>query len=91
MKNLWVFDKNKILILEKLYHCYQESDICGCDLVEELEIPKNLLSYHIKILREKGFVEEEPCGKKKNYTISEAKLGQVKNILAAVELIKQND
>jgi ArsR family transcriptional regulator len=87
MKNLWVFDKNKLLILEALYNCKQDSDICGCDLVEELDIPKNLLSYHIKILRKKGFVDEEPCGKKKNYTLSENKIESVEKILQAVEII----
>jgi ArsR family transcriptional regulator len=87
MNNLWVFDENKLLILEALYKCKQDKQLCGCDLTDKLDIPKNLLSYHIKILRENGYVEEEKCGQKKNYFLADNKLDKIETILQAVELI----
>lgn len=86
INNLWLFDRNKILILDALYNCEVNNSICGCDLAEMLEIPKNLLSYHIKLLREKGFICEEKCGQKKNYKIVQEKKPEVVKILQAVAL-----
>ena len=85
MKNLWVFNENKLLILKALYKCRE--NICGCDLIERLDIPKNLLSYHMKTLREGGLVEEAKCGNKKNYTVRKDKEGFVRKVLRMVELI----
>lgn len=70
-KNLWLFDKNKLSILYVLLNCKEEENFCGCDLVEKLDIPKNLLSYHIKQLREAGLIGEKKCGRNKNYFIED--------------------
>lgn len=88
MKNLWVFDKNKILILEALYKCEKDNTICGCDLTDILDIPKNLVSYHVKILRENGLLTEEKCGQKKNYRLVSKQMPKIEKILRAVEIIE---
>ncbi|MBD3362825.1 ArsR family transcriptional regulator [Candidatus Dojkabacteria bacterium] len=86
VKNLWLFEKNRLLILHALYKCLENGQ-CGCELIEKLEIPKNLLSYHVKKLREEGFIDEVKCGKKKEYTLSARKRDFVEKILKIVELI----
>ncbi len=83
---LAVFDVNKLMILKILFEC-NNNDICGCDLIERLELPKNLLSYHMKILSQLGYVQETRCGRKKNYTIKEDKRIKVKRILEVTDLI----
>jgi ArsR family transcriptional regulator len=85
IKNLEIFDENRIKILYTLFTC--QKDICGCDLVEELDIPKNLLSYHIKILRKHNLLKEKKCGKRKIYQIPSQKEQLVKKVLEVVELI----
>lgn len=80
-KNLWLFDQNKLAILYVLINCEKQDKICGCDLVGCLDIPKNLLSYHIKILREKGYIEEEKCGRKKVLRVCEGKRELIKSAL----------
>lgn len=85
IKNLWIFDKNKLLILKALYKC--KDSVCGCDFREKLKIKKNLLSYHIKILKENGFVKEVKCGRKKEYSLVKEKEAKVKEILKCVEII----
>ena len=85
MKNVWLFNENKLLILNSLYKC--RDDVCGCDLVDKLDIPKNLLSYHIKTLRDKGFIREVKCGNRKHYTVDPKKEKTVKKVLEIVELI----
>lgn len=81
---LWLFDENKLKILHTLRECQMNKKICGCDLIGTIGIPKNLLSYHIKILREKDFVEEVKCGRRKEYQIKEDKLKIVDSILELV-------
>ena len=84
-KTLSVFNENKLLILKNLFHC--QDHLCGCDLVDSLDLPKNLLSYHIKGLRELGYIEETKCGKSKQYRICGDKEQKVKQILELTELI----
>lgn len=85
IKNLEIMDENKIKILYQLFMCRE--DLCGCDLTEELDIPKNLLSYHVSILKDKDFVKDERCGKHKKYSLVETKIPLVRHILMSVELI----
>ncbi|MBN1968677.1 MAG: winged helix-turn-helix transcriptional regulator [Candidatus Delongbacteria bacterium] len=85
IKNLWLFNDKKLRILHTLYKC--QNDVCGCDLIDKLDIPKNLLSYHMKMLRENKIIEEVKCGVRKNYSICKDKQSFVKNVLQTVELI----
>lgn len=85
IKNLWIFDKNKLLILKVLFECNDK--VCGCNLREEINIKKNLLSYHIKILKQKNFVNEVKCGREKKYSLIKNKEKKVEDILKCVELI----
>lgn len=80
-----IFDENKLLILRELFLC--KEDVCGCNMVEKIGISKDLLSYHIKKLRNAGLVEEEKCGHRKIYTIAKDRLKKVEQILKIVELI----
>jgi ArsR family transcriptional regulator len=84
-KIISLFDENKLLILKALFKC--EDEPCGCDLIERLDMPKSLLSYHIKTLEVAGIIEESRCGRNKKYRIVESQKLKVKNILEIVELI----
>lgn len=85
MKYLSVFDKNKLLILDTLYKCHK--DVCGCDLVNDLNLTKNLISYHIKILKNLGLITDIRCGNRKNYKLASDTIDDVEKILKAVHLI----
>lgn len=54
-----------------------------------LDIPKNLVSYHLKTLRENGYVLEKPAGRNKNYQLHPNKINQVIYVLKAVGLIDE--
>lgn len=43
---------------------------CVCDLQEALDIAPNLLSYHLRILREAGLVESARRGRWVDYRLS---------------------
>lgn len=42
--------------------------ICVCELQELLRLGQSRISYHIRVLREAGFIREEACGKWTFYT-----------------------
>ena len=46
----FLINENKLRVLLAIYRCTK--DVCACNLVDNLGMPKNLLSYHIKTLRE---------------------------------------
>lgn len=44
---------------------------CVCDLQKSVEIAANLLSYHLKVLRDNGLVTAEKRGRWVDYTLAE--------------------
>jgi len=82
---IFAFNEQKLLILREIFMC--DDDICGCDLIEKTGLSKDLLSYHVKSLRVRGFLEEVKCGVRKNYSISHEKANLVKEILKTAKLI----
>ena len=81
MENLWLFDKKRIAILRELLDCDAEA---GCDLLDCLKIKKALLSYHLKVLRDKGIIEETKEGRDKYYKIKSRKKPFIKTVVSIV-------
>jgi ArsR family transcriptional regulator len=50
---------------------------CVCDLQEALEIAPNLLSYHLRILRESGLVKSARRGRWVDYRLADAAVAMV--------------
>lgn len=46
-------DRNRLRILSVL----TRSETCVCDLIDELDLPQPLISYHLRKLREAGIVQ----------------------------------
>ncbi len=59
-------DESRLRIIEQLQH----SEMCACNLLEELPISQSTLSHHMKILIESGVVESRKEGKWVYYTLS---------------------
>lgn len=54
-------------VLARLSTCKR----CVCDLQEEIDVAPNLLSYHLKVLREAGLVVGTRRGRWIDYTLSD--------------------
>jgi ArsR family transcriptional regulator len=68
----------KILIL------LNKKSYCVCDLVEILNLPQNLISYHLKILKDFGLLTFKPKGRKNFYELNQK---QLKKYLKSVNQI----
>jgi ArsR family transcriptional regulator, arsenate/arsenite/antimonite-responsive transcriptional repressor len=63
-------DPTRLRILEVLAHGTR----CVCDLRDEVPIAANLLSYHLRVLREAGLLTSSRRGRWIDYAVDEAAL-----------------
>lgn len=47
---------------------------CVCDLQQRVPVPMNLLSYHLRVLREAGLVTCTPRGRRREYQLADGAL-----------------
>jgi ArsR family transcriptional regulator len=72
-------DPIRLSILDRL----DQGQRCVCDLQEALEIAPNLLSYHLRILRDAGLVEATRRGRWMDYRLADAAATIVSTALPA--------
>lgn len=58
--------------------------LCTCHLVEELGAKQPTVSHHLRILREAGVVDAEPCGRFTYYRLRPEALDQLADGLRAL-------
>ncbi len=63
-----VADPSRLAILDRLTDC---GDRCHCDLEEDLDIPANRMSFHLKVLREAGLVTPVRDGRRVRYLLAD--------------------
>ena len=69
-----VSDENRLKII-----CFlKENEKCVCKIVDFLELPQNLVSHHLRILREQDILKTRKDGLKVFYSINDQ---NIKNII----------
>ena len=59
-------DQNRIKIIELL----SVKPLCVCEIEENLDLPQNLVSHHLSVLKESKIVENCKCGKNNYYSLN---------------------
>ena len=73
----WLSDINRLKII-----CFlKESPKCVCDIVEFLDLPQNLISHHLKKLRDEWIVDFEKKGLKVTYSLNQKAFVLLKDFL----------
>ncbi len=54
---------------------------CVCEIQEAVDVPGNLLSHHLKVLREAGLIDGERRGRWIDYSLNAAALGRLAGAL----------
>ncbi len=59
-------EPNRLKILQLLL----SGEMCVCHIEEALELPQNLVSHHLKVLKDEGFINVCKCGKWRHYSLN---------------------
>ena len=71
-------DENRLAILNLL----KQGPLCVCEIFPTLDIPQNLTSHHLRVLRDSGLVESERKGTNIIYSRNKANIEQYQKLLA---------
>jgi ArsR family transcriptional regulator len=70
-----VSDENRLKII-----CFlKENEKCVCEIVDFLELPQNLISHHLRILREQNILKTRKDGLKVFYSINNQNIENIIN------------
>jgi ArsR family transcriptional regulator len=70
-------DETRLAILDML----RDGERCVCDLQDALDAAQSRLSFHLKVLREAGLVSDRKEGRWSYYTINDAALAEVHDLV----------
>ena len=63
-------DQNRLKIVELL----SDKPLCVCEIEQGLDLPQNLVSHHLSVLKESKIVENCKCGKNNYYSLNKKTL-----------------
>jgi len=70
-------DENRLSILNLL----KQGPLCVCEIFPKLDIPQNLASHHLKVLKDNGLVESIRKGTKIIYSPKKANITRYQKLL----------
>ena len=73
-------DSNRLKIIEML----TQGEMCGCNLLEELQVTQPTLSHHMKVLSDCGLVSSYKDGKWQHYSINCERFKEYKDYITAI-------
>jgi ArsR family transcriptional regulator len=76
-------DPNRLAIIE----CLVSGQHCVCELQGALELPANLLSHHLRVLREAGLVRDQRRGRWIDYALEPSTLHTLQTTLACYQTL----
>ena len=62
----------------------QAGESCACEVQEALDVPANLLSHHLKVLREAGLISGTRRGRWIDYRVEPLQLALLSSVLTTV-------
>lgn len=63
-------DENRL----KIIACLASGEKCVCQLTDSIDIPQNLMSHHLKVLKDNGLVADERRGRWVYYSLKDKRL-----------------
>jgi ArsR family transcriptional regulator len=73
-----IADENRLRILCCLS---KNNEQCVCDIWQDLNIPQNLASHHLKVLKDVGLLNSHKQGLKVIYSVNKAEIKKFRSLL----------
>ncbi len=73
-----IADKNRLQILCML----NKGESCVCEIWQNLDLPQNLISHHLKVLKDFNLVKSKKDGTKVIYSINQKEINKYSSLLA---------
>jgi len=73
-----ISDSNRLQILCML----NKGERCVCEIWQYLDLPQNLISHHLKVLKDFNLVESKKDGTKVIYSINQKEINKYSSLLA---------
>ena len=61
---------------------------CVCNIFDHLHLPQNLVSHHLAILRESGFIKARKDGKWVHYSLNHVRFTEVQDFIETLTSVK---
>lgn len=65
----------------KIYAFLAAGECCVCDIETHMQLPQNLVSHHLGVLRDAGFIRARKVGRWVHYSVNNAMLATVYPVL----------
>jgi len=78
-------DKNRLSIVSFL----AGGEKCVCEIFEHLNLPQNLVSHHLGVLRRKKIISNRKDGRWVRYSLNEGKIKELKSFFEKIIAVKK--
>lgn len=58
-----------------------EGSLCVCEIEVKMNIPQNLVSHHLSVLKKAGLIDDYRCGKNNYYSLNKQSLNKITKLL----------
>lgn len=76
-----IAEENRLQIIKLL----SKKSLCVCEIEKKLNIPQNLVSHHISVLKKAGIIVNCRCGRNNFYSLNKQSLKKISNELIKLE------
>jgi ArsR family transcriptional regulator, arsenate/arsenite/antimonite-responsive transcriptional repressor len=76
-------DETRLGILD----CLKDGERCVCELTDELQAGQSRLSFHLKVLKDAGLIQDRPEGRWIYYSINRDAIEQINDCLTALKIV----
>lgn len=78
-------DETRLDILDQL----KEGERCVCELTDALRTGQSRLSFHLKVLKEAGLIQDRPEGRWIYYVINSGAVEELQDLVASLKTVKK--
>jgi len=66
----------------KIIQLLAQKSLCVCEIAQKLQLPQNLVSHHLAVLKKANIIENCRCGKNNYYSLNHKTIRDLINTLS---------